>query len=128
MTKGKPALEMLEEAVHLLRSMPAAVFCLYYIGALPFVLVYLYFWADMSAGAFAQDHAGLESLLVVLLFVWMNCWQTAFVAELRAKLSGNRIAPWTLQRIGRMVVVQGGIQPPCFLALPLAALVTLPLA
>lgn len=126
--KGKPALEILEEAVHLLRSMPAAVLCLYFIGALPFVLGYLYFWADMSEGAFAQDHAGLESLLVVLLFVWMNCWQTAFVAELRAKLSGNSSAPWTLQRIGRMALVQGGIQPTCFLLLPLAALVTLPFA
>lgn len=125
---GKPALEIMEEAVHLLRSMPAAALCLYYIGALPFVLGYLYFWADMSEGAFAQDHAGLESLLVVLLFVWMNCWQTAFVAELRAKLSGNSSAPWTLQRIGRLALVQGGIQPTCFLLLPLAALVTLPFA
>jgi len=36
--KGKPALELLEEAVHLLRSMPVAVLCLYLIGALPFLL------------------------------------------------------------------------------------------
>jgi hypothetical protein len=55
--KGKPALEILEEAVHSLRSTPAAVLCLYFTGALPFVLGYLYFWADMSAGAFAQDQA-----------------------------------------------------------------------
>jgi hypothetical protein len=126
--KGKPALEMLEEAVHLLRSMPAAGLCLYYIGALPFVLGFLYFWADMSASPFAQDHAGLGSLLVVLLFVWMNCWQTAFVAELRARLAGNRSERWTLQRIGRVAVVQGGIQPTCFLLLPVAALVALPFA
>src|SRR3954470_23342447 len=128
MTKGKPALEMLEEAVHLLRSMPVAVLCLYYIGALPFVLAYLYFWADMSSGAFAQDHAGLESLMVVLLFVWMNCWQSAFVAELRARLSGTDGGIWTLERIGRLVVVQGGIQPTSFLVLPLSALVGLPFA
>jgi hypothetical protein len=126
--KGKPGLEMLEEAVHLLRWMPVAALCLYYIGALPFILGYLYFWADMSEGAFAQDHAGLGSLLVVLLFVWMNCWQAAFSAELRAKLSGGGGDPWTLARIGRLVVVQGGIQPTCFLMLPLAALVTLPFA
>ncbi len=123
---GKPALEILEEAVHLLRSLPMAVLCLYFIGALPYLLGSLYFWGDMSEGAFAQDHAGLESLLVVMLFVWMNCWQTAFAGELRARLSGNPSAPWTLQRIGRMVLVQGGIQPTCFLLLPLAALVTLP--
>ncbi len=125
---GKPALEILEEAVHLLRSMPAAALCLYFIGALPFVLGCLYFWADMSEGAFARDHAGLESLLVVLLFVWMNCWQTAFAAELRAKLSGIASPPWTLQRIARTAMVQGGIQPTSFLMLPLAALATLPLA
>src|SRR5882724_8437608 len=107
-SKGKPALEMLEEAVHLLRSLPAATFCLYYICALPFVLAYLYFWADMGSGAFAQDHAGLESLLVLLLFVWMNCWQTAFVAELRDRLSGTSGASWTLERIGRVVMLQGG--------------------
>jgi len=126
--KGKPALELLEEAVHLLRSMPVGVLCLYLIGALPFLLGSLYFWADMSEGAFAQDHAGLESLLVLLLFVWMNCWQTAFAAEMRAKLSGNGSPPWTLQRIGRVLLVQGGVQPTCFLALPLAALVALPFA
>ena len=71
--KGKPALEILEEAVHLLRSMPFSVLCIYFIGALPFALGNLYFWADMSNGAFAESHAGLESLMVVLLFVWMNC-------------------------------------------------------
>ncbi|MEO8126160.1 MAG: DUF4129 domain-containing protein [Bryobacteraceae bacterium] len=126
--KGKPALEILEEAVHLLRSMPAAALCLYFIGALPFLLGALYFWADMSEGAFAQDKAGLESLLLVLLFTWMNCWQTAFVAELRGRLSGSGVKPWTLRRIGQMAILQAGIQPTSFLMLPLAALVTLPLA
>ena len=47
---GKSAVDILEEATHLLR---ANVFLLapYYFGSLPFILGLLYFWTDMSTGA-----------------------------------------------------------------------------
>jgi len=41
----KGAIELIEEAVQLLRRAPAASLAIYYAGALPFVLALLYFWA-----------------------------------------------------------------------------------
>ena len=56
MSSGKRArgpFDLLEEATHLLRTAPAATLAVYYLGAVPFVLGLLYFWADMSRSPFA---------------------------------------------------------------------------
>src|ERR1035438_10806097 len=45
---AKSAIELYEEAVYLLRSAPASALAAYYTGSLPFVLAFLFFWADMS--------------------------------------------------------------------------------
>ena len=50
------AIELIEEAVHLLRRAPLSVLAGYYAGSLPFVLALLYFWADMSRSPLAYDH------------------------------------------------------------------------
>ncbi len=59
---GKSALELAEEAFHLLRQAPARVLAFYAIGAVPFVLGFLYFWADLSRSAYAADHAVAAAL------------------------------------------------------------------
>ena len=53
---GRPAFDLIEEAFHAWRICPPVAFCWYYLGALPFVLALLYFWMDMSRGAFAAAH------------------------------------------------------------------------
>jgi len=58
LARGPGAVDLLEEAVHLLRAAPASLYGFYALGTLPFVLGFLYFWADMSHGAFAREHAG----------------------------------------------------------------------
>ena len=57
--------ELLEEAVHLVRLAPAGSLSAYYVGSLPFVLALLYFWADMSRSAFAGERlaAGAMGLM-----------------------------------------------------------------
>ena len=79
---GRGALELLEEAVHLLRLVPAGVLLTYYVGALPFVLALLYYWADMSRGSFAADRAGAGAFVLALIFLWMKTWQAVFAAQL----------------------------------------------
>jgi hypothetical protein len=125
-TQGKDALEILEEAVHLLRRVPGRVFASYYIGSASFVLAFLYFWADMSGGAFARSHVVGASLLVALLFLWMKCWQAVFAARVRSLLTGGAASPWSFRRVLRLVLAQTAIQPAGLLVLPLALLVTLP--
>ncbi len=122
----KGALELLEEAVHLLRLAPLQVLLCYYIGALPFVFGFLFFWADMSRSAFAAQHVGQAALGLVILFIWMKIWQTIFADGLTAQISGKIPAPWTFRLILRVVSAQIIFQPSGFFILPLSLLIVVP--
>ena len=52
---GRPAIDLLEQAVALLRRTPLSIIFFYYLGAVPFWLAILYFAADMSRNAFAGE-------------------------------------------------------------------------
>jgi len=125
--QGKGALEIIEEAVHLLRMSPAGILASYYIGSLPFILGLLLFWADMTRSAFAYKYCAAASLGLAILFVWMKCWQGVFAYQLRARLCGEPAPRWTLRRIGRLATVQTMIQPSGFFTLPVALIMALPL-
>src|SRR5579864_7149556 len=62
--REKSPVELYEEAVYLLRSAPAAVLASYYIGALPFVMGLLFFWADMTQSAVAYENCAPASMVV----------------------------------------------------------------
>lgn len=120
------AIDLLEEAVQLLRTAPASLCSAYAVGTLPFVLAFLYFWADMSHGAFAAEHASPAALSVALLFIWMKCWHVVFASGLRALRTRQPSAPWTAQRVWRMVVEQAALQPSGLFLLPVALVIFLP--
>lgn len=124
--RGRGAIEIIEEAVHLLRLSPASLLATYYIGSLPFILGLLLFWTDMSRSAFAGKHCGAASFGLAMLFVWMKCWQAVFALQLRANISGEQAPHWTLGRIARLAVAQTVIQPSRFFVLPFAMLMALP--
>ncbi|MGB8355530.1 MAG: DUF4129 domain-containing protein [Chthoniobacteraceae bacterium] len=146
--KSKPAIDLIEEAIHLLRIAPGTVHVLYYAGSVPFVLALLHFWSDMSRGAYAYNRIGGDSLTLGLMFVWMKCWHAASASKLRAFLSGsddvtssgviNPYQPlptltgsaparhWSPDRIIRLVTLQAAIQPTALFIRPLALLVTIP--
>ena len=126
--KSQPAdsaLELIEQATHLLRLAPVSTLANYYIGALPFVLGLLYFWSDMSRGAFAHRHAATEALGLALLFLWMKTWQAVFAANLRARLCGGTGARWTLRRWCRVALVQTFLQPLGLFLVPVAFVLTI---
>ena len=87
--QAKSALEWIEEATHLLRTSPLSVLAAYSIGALPFVLGLLFFWADMSRSPFAKQHVVEAALGMTLLFLWMKTWQSIFCLRLRALIAGG---------------------------------------
>jgi hypothetical protein len=124
---GDSAIDLLEEAVHLLRGAPARLLGIYALGTLPFVLALLYFWADMSRGAFAREHADRGAAAMGLFFLWMKCWQAVFAAGLRSQRTGQAGAPWTARRAGWLVLQQSALQPSGLFALPVAFVVMLPL-
>lgn len=124
--QGAPALEIVEESVHLLRTSPLYVLGTYYVGALPFVLALLYFWVDMSKGAYSEYRSVGGALGLALLFVWMKSWQSVFGSLIRARLCDDSPPPWTVARIGRMVVTQTILQSTGLLVLPAAMFTILP--
>ncbi len=123
---GRSAIDIIEEAVHLLRRSPPRILATYYLGTLPFILGLLYFWTDMSRNAFAYRHCAEAALGVSLLFLWMKCWQAVFAHQLKVYLCGEPGARWTLRRILRLAAIQATLQPSSLFALPVAAVLMLP--
>jgi hypothetical protein len=123
---GRPAVELIEAAVHLLRTAPPGALLAYYAGSIPGLLGLLFFWADMSRGAFAREHLLTGSLGAVFFFLWMKCWQTVFAAKLRAHLTFRAEEPWTAARISRLVLVQAAVQPFGLFLRLIAAQIVLP--
>ncbi len=124
--EGANAIDLVDEAVHLLRTAPASLLATYFLGSAPFVLGFLYFWAEMSRGAYAYRHCAAAALGVALLYLWMKFWQAVFAQQLLALRAGQAPPRWDWQRILRVVMTQTVIQPTMFLLLPLASLVMLP--
>src|SRR6266496_5925883 len=109
--KGPGPLELIEEAVHLLRVAPWAVLGGYYLGSLPFVLGLLYFWTDMSRGSTAYEHCAPAAFAVTLLFLWMKTWQAIFARQLKAQVAGRPASAMTLSGFFRTVLNQTILQP-----------------
>ena len=120
------ALELAEEAVHLLRTAPAGALAVYYTGAGPFVLGGLYFWADMTRSSLAPDHLAAAALGLAGLYFWMQWWQAAFQRRLRALVAQ---APYRWPSPGaawRIFTGQVIVQAGALFLLPLAAVAVVP--
>lgn len=123
---GRSARDLVEEAVHQLRTAPAAALAAYYLGTLPFVLGALFFWADMSQSPTARRHVVEAALGVSLLFVWMKFCQALFARRLRAQLAGETRLPLGMKRGLRVLLLQAALQPTGLFVLPLAFVTVLP--
>jgi hypothetical protein len=121
------AVDLVEEAVHLLRSAPLRFFTPYLIGMIPFSLALLWFTAEMTWSAFAAERLVDSSFTVALLFIWKQVWEAVFCVSIHERISGVR-EPWTRQRILRLVLLQASLQPWSLVALPLASLTMIPYA
>ena len=123
---GTPVLDLVEDAIALLRSAPAAAHLAYYVGAVPFWLGLLYFLSDMSQDAFAAARVLDASLGVALLYIWKKVWQVFSASRLRSVLTRRPDEPWTLGRIWRVLAGQASLQPWGLLLRPIASVLTLP--
>ncbi len=123
-----PVLATIEEGAHLLRAAPTRGWAFYALGTVPFVLGFLWFWADMSRNVNAADHVVEASLGLALLFVWMKAWQAAAASEWLHVCAGAPAPPWTWRRAMRTLAFQARWQPLKVVLLPLAGLLNLPFA
>jgi hypothetical protein len=124
----KPALELVEEAFHLVRRGPVIAWTAYSLGTLPFILALLFFWSDMAHSAFAEERLVGGSLGVTLLFVWMKAWQSVCTQHWLAWLRGDAPPRWTLRWLARTAARQATLQPFGLFVLPVCLLVVAPFA
>jgi hypothetical protein len=126
--QGKGSFDLIEEATHLLRTAPVATLAVYYLGAIPFVLGLLYFWADMSRNPFAGRHLVDFALGMAALFFWMKFWQVIFARRLRAHVAAEPVPHWTVRRWRRVFLTQAFVQPSGLFMVPLSLVPMLPAA
>jgi len=123
---GMGMMELAEAALHQVRMSPLPVLTPYYIGTAPFVLAFLYYWADMLQGANAWRHVEVGALLVTLAFVWMKCWHAVYCHRMRMQLIGGDTTEWNTERVARMIAAQTFIHACGCILLPLSMLMVLP--
>jgi hypothetical protein len=126
--QGKGAFDLIEEAAQLLRTAPAAALALYYLGAIPFVLGLLFFWADMSRSPFANQHLADASLAMSILFLWMKFWQALFARRVRAQVAAAVPPALNFRRGARIFIAQTVLQPFGLFLIPLSLVPALPFA
>src|SRR5580700_5242045 len=107
---GKSGFDLLEEATHLLRTASATTLAAYYLGAIPFVLGLLFFWADMSRSPFAPQQIAAASFGMTLLFFWMKFWQAIFAQRIRAQAANRDYRPPGFRACARIFVMQAVIK------------------
>ncbi|MBE2214535.1 MAG: hypothetical protein IAE82_11745 [Opitutaceae bacterium] len=83
---GPSALDLIEEATHLVRCVPLSCGAAYAVGTVPFLLGATFFIADMSRGAHAALHLPGAALGLVVLFAWMKAWHAVAAEEALAHL------------------------------------------
>lgn len=120
------ALELLEEAVHLLRLAPAGTLAIYYAGSVPFVLAGLFFWARTTWFQPTPAAVAWGALGLVALFVVMKAAHAEFCARLLAQRLGAPPPPASPARLARLALAQLRVQPWAVLALFPALVLTLP--
>ncbi len=126
--KGPRAVDILDEAVSLLRQTPLATLAVYYLGALPFCLGLIYFWFEMTESADAESRLPGTALMLTVLYLWMKTCQAVFARQLLAQLEGEDPEPWTAKRWLNTALLQGIAAGSFFIVYPLAILITIPFA
>lgn len=127
--KVKPersALNLLDEAVQLLRQQPLRLAGLQLTGTIPFLLGALYFWEDMGRNPYAGSLLPAAAVLLTVLFAWMQFWLAVGARSLREQLGSLTPQPWTFRRCARLLLVQMIFQPWSLILLPIASLVIFP--
>ncbi len=123
----KSAVDLIEEAVHLLRSAPLAFHIPFLIGSLPWCLGLLSFAAEMSWSAFAAERLFGESFVLAALFCWKQVWEAVYCARIHESVTGAS-ERWNRNRVWRMISLQVALQPLSLLAIPIAGVLLVPFA
>lgn len=122
-----PPMAVVEGACGALRRLPSAAWAWLFVGTVPFVLLFLWFWTDMSRAPGAPGRLVGSALAVALAYGWMktaHAWFGAHLLEVLRGGSGCEPLPW--HGWARLLASQILIFAFMPIALFLAALVVVP--
>lgn len=125
-TTERPALELAETALWLVRNAPRSAPAVYYLGSLPFIAGMVAFWAHMAGNPAAHRLLAPGAFALAVLFVWMKVFQARYCRELLAILEARAPEPWGWRAFWRSATVQAPLQAIGVVALPLALAAALP--
>ena len=111
-----------------MRKAPLATLSIYYLGAIPYCLMLIYFWFDMGQSVDASAHLNVEALLLTAAYFWMKVFQAVFSRQLLVLLEGGRDEPWTWRRWANTALIQIIYGGSLVIVYPLSILVGLPFA
>ncbi len=118
---AKSAVELLEEAVHLLRASGGAV-GFHLLGTMPFALGILFFIADMSRSTTTAEALLGESLVLAGLFVWMKTWHSLAMQAMLARLCMGQPPRRGARGVLTLIAWQAFIHGVGLILLPLAGM------
>ena len=118
--------ELLEQSVFLCRANRTGALAAYWIGTAPFLAAVLYSCQIVVGSANASEQIFPLSLLLALMWMWMNFWHTVYCDGLWRSVANEPEEPWSKSRSARVVLNNAAIQGPGMFALAIAAMVTLP--
>jgi len=124
---GPRALDLVEEAVLLLRRHPGDL-VVYYATSVPFALGIVYFWAHVTWFVPTDGEVAAGALLLVLLFGVMKAGQNRFGVRLLARRLGEEPPGQGWRERGAEVAAQLREQCGGVVLVPLAALFGVPFA
>jgi len=123
---GEPrAVELVEEAVHLLRQHPREL-AGYYLATGPFALTLLFAWAHVTWFAPQDGEVAAGALLLVLLFGVMKAGQHHFLQRLLALRRDADPPAWSWRTLPGAWGAQLRLQAAGIVLLPITALVAVP--
>ncbi len=126
MSRTQHPIDLMEEAIHLLRRAPIETYALFLVGITPFVLCLFSFCSEMSYSDLAGSNLPTFASALALFYLWMKAFQSLACRQLVAVYSGELPNAGKLGRGLRTCLYQAAIHPIGLLAKPMAALASIP--
>jgi hypothetical protein len=123
MSRTQSPIDIMEDAIHLLRRTPVETYALFLVGITPFVLCLFNFCSEMSYSELAASNLTLFAATLALLYLWMKGFQALACRSLKAAYTGE--PPETFRSLFKALICQATIQPIGLFARPMAALISL---
>ena len=118
---AKPAaLELLEDAAHLLRAAPFATLAWHWAGSLPLAMGWVFFWNEITHPNTVGPRLAADSLILAVLLAWLNLCRAVYASRLREQLAGTPSQGAGARDLWRMAAAQTFLGATKLVVLPLA--------